>query len=69
MLLGGGVVGGAFHTLLGVEILEYDRELYNRNSFGYLVLSKIKCDFRGVQTVSARVRMGIVDRITICQLD
>ena len=38
MLLGGGVVGGAFHMLLGVEILE----LYNRNSFGYLVLSKIK---------------------------
>ena len=42
MLLSGGVVGGAFHMLLGVEILEYDRELYNRNSFGYLVLSKIK---------------------------
>ena len=69
MLLGGGGVGGAFPRLLGVEILEYDRELYNRNSFGYLVFSKIKCDFRGVQTVSARVLMGIVDRITICQLD
>ena len=58
MLFGDGGVGGAFPRLLGVEILGYDRELYNRNSFGYLVLSKIKCDFR-----------GIVERITICQLD
>ena len=47
MLLGVVVGGGAVDMLLGVVILECDRELViatplNRSSFGYLALSKIK---------------------------